>query len=577
MGESTRPLPSLIPLTNGGWEVKSLMSSADFTIRGLGLLPPNSVIPVIVVPGIMGTNLRARRQPRLGRKRDERNDLAGSGQPVWRPPNGKPQGLRDAYNWDRRSPKDRQLLFDSATLEVDEEGPIVLPSPEDGYVFTNDDVRLRGWGELHADSYSGLLYALQTRLNQTFGFNEISKTRFIKPHWTKLMRLGPKVGGMNVEPLTESHLEKHAQHYFPAYAVGYNWLEDCATSSLRLEQRIVEIIESWKNAKRTCNKVILVTHSMGGLVARACAKRIPDKIAGVIHGVMPALGAPAAYRRLACGTEAFSPSNGAMDDLSGFAIAKILGDTPEKTTPVLATAAGALELLPNHLYPQPWLHIRVMMSAGIQPSTHGGRGDTVRQRQSPVDYLHMPSAKVSNPYDLYRDMKSWYRMIDPLLADPAGLYRRQAGGVENIIKLALGAAEKFHRSLGEYYHPNTYAFYGIDPAKLAYGQLCWSAPQRMGTSLALTPANVAAAKAVRSVPGGTRRVIVEGKSELQFAPEPQDSAGDGTVPHQSGGGPAGKIKQVFATRGYDHQGAYNDEQMLMLTLRLIVRIVQELP
>jgi pimeloyl-ACP methyl ester carboxylesterase len=459
---------------------------------------------------------------------------------------------------------------------VDDDGPIVLPVPEDGYVLSDGDVRLRGWGEVHADSYSGLLYALQTRLNQTFGFNDINKTRFVKQHWKKLMTLDPQTRGMNIEPLTESHLERHAQHYFPAYAVGYNWLEDCASSSLRLEQRILEIIESWKNAKRTCSKVILITHSMGGLVARACAKRIPDKIAGVIHGVMPALGAPAVYRRLACGTEAFSPRNGAMEDLNGVAIAKILGDTTEKTTPVLATAAGALELLPNHLYPQPWLHIRVMMSSGLHPATHGGRGDTVQHREVPVDYLHMPTAKVSNPYDLYRDMKSWYRMINPLLADPAGMYRRQAGGVENAIKTALAAAEKFHRSLGDYYHPNTYAFYGIDPDKLAYGQLRWSAPQRTGAALALTSANLAAARNIGNAPGGARRVIVEEKSHLQFEPEPQESAGDGTVPHQSGAGPADKIKQIFATRGYDHQGAYNDEHMLMLTLRLIVRIVQEL-
>lgn len=575
MSESTRPLPSLIPLAHGGWEVSSLMSSADFMIRGLGLLPPNSVIPVIVVPGIMGTNLRARCRPRLGRKQDERNSLAKPGQGVWRAPNCKQQGLREAYRWDRRAPKDRQKLLDPATLEVDDDGPIVLSASEGGYVLSEADVRLRGWGEVHADSYGGLLYALQTRLNQTFGFNDVSKTRFVQPHWKKLMLLDPKERGMNLEPLTESQLEKHAQHYFPAYAVGYNWLDDCTASSLRLEQRILDIIESWKNAKRRCSKVILVTHSMGGLVARACAKRIPDKIAGVIHGVMPALGAPAAYRRLACGTEASSPSNGAMDDLSGLAISKILGDTPEMTTPVLATAPGALGLLPNQLYPQPWLHIRVMMSVGLQPAVHGGRGDTIRQRETPVDYLHMPNAKVSNPYDLYRDMTSWYRMINPLLADPAGKYRRQSGGVESAIKSALAAAESFHRSLGEYYHPNTYAFYGIDPGKLSYGQLRWSAPRRTGSTTALTPANVAAAKPIQNANGNARHVVVEGKSELHFVPDPQDSAGDGTVPHQSGVGPAGKVKQVFATRGYDHQDAYNDEQMLMLTLRLIVRIAQE--
>ncbi|NNG25448.1 PGAP1-like alpha/beta domain-containing protein [Telluria aromaticivorans] len=75
-----------------------------------------------------------------------------------------------------------------------------------------------------------------------------------------------------------------------------SWLQDCKTSAEMLEKRIHQIIDSWTNAKRQCSKLILVTHSMGGLVARACAKRIPTKLAGVIHGVMPALGAPVAYR-----------------------------------------------------------------------------------------------------------------------------------------------------------------------------------------------------------------------------------------------------------------------------------------
>ena len=73
-----------------------------------------------------------------------------------------------------------------------------------------------------------------------------------------------------------------------------------------------------------------------------------------------------------------------------------------------------------------------------------------------------------------------------------------------------------------------------------------------------------------------RRVLVEGKTELRFALDHQDARGDGTVPHQSGAGPAGKIKQMFATEGYDHQGSFNNKHMLLLTLRLVTKIVQEI-
>lgn len=579
MGESTRPLPPLIPLPNGGWEVNSFMSSAEYTLRGLGLVPPNKIIPVILVPGIMGTNLRAKQKPRLGRVEDERNKKVKSGQPVWRPPNGDREGLSASRIWERYSPRDRQLLFDPATLEVDPDGPVVIPpDPDDAYVLTEREARERGWGEVHADSYGALLYALQTRLNQTFGFDEQKKKRFVKKHWKDVMACDPQRWGLRqFAPLTEDHMVKHAQYYFPVYAAGYCWLDDCKSSAELLEKRILAIIDAWTKTKRQCSKVILVTHSMGGLVARACAKRIPDKIAGVIHGVMPALGAPVAYRRIACGTEPFTPNHSPLGKFASSRAAMILGTSTEKTTPVLATSAGALELLPNHLYPHPWLHVRVMRFAGgAQGTAHAQNNNNAGYQTKPYDALSFPNANLQNPYDLYRDMKFWFRLINPDLADPAGKYSKMENGAAPAIREAIGAAESFHRTLGDYYHPNTYAFYGDDKEQMSFGQVRWVALQEAGSGAALTPANLANAKYIGQSSTGQRRVLVEGKTELRFAPELQDARGDGTVPHQSAAGAAGKVKQVFPTEGYDHQGSYNNEHMLMLTLRLITKIVQEI-
>lgn len=578
MREPTRPLPSLVPLPHGGWEVNSYLSSVEYTLRGLGLVPPNKIVPVIVVPGITGTNLRAKKKPRLGRVDDERNRMVDSGQPVWRPPNGDSEGLKAARIWDKYSARERQLLFDPATLEVDPDGPIILPDPEDGYVVTEREARERGWGEVYADSYGGLLYALQTRLNQTFGFDEQGKKRFVKQHWKEVMACDPQRWGLHQFPLlTEKHLVRHAEYYFPVYAFGYCWLHDCKTSAELLEKRILHIIDDWKKAKRQCSNVILVTHSMGGLVARACAKRIPDKIAGVIHGVMPALGAPVAYRRIACGTESVSPNGSPLKKFADSRVAMILGNSTDKTTPVLATSPGALELLPNHLYPHPWLHVRVIrFSGGAQGATHAGNEGAYGYQTKPYDALSFPNANLQNPYDLYRDMKFWFRLINPSLADPAGKYFNRRDGVVSAINKAVNTAETFHRALGDYYHPNTYAFYGHDKAQLSFGQLRWVALQQAGSATALTPANLTAAQYIGQSETGQRRVLVEGKTELRFAPDQQDARGDGTVPHQSGAGPAGKVKQVFATEGYDHQGSYNNEHMLMLTLRLITKIVQEI-
>lgn len=578
MGESTRPLPSLIPLSNGGWEVNSYLSSPDYTLRGLGLVPPNNIIPVIVVPGIMGTNLRAKQKPRLGRAEDERNKMVESGQPVWRPPNGDSEGLNASRIWDRYTARERQLLLDPATLEVDPDGPVVIPDSEDGYVVTEREVRERGWGEVHADSYGRLLHGLQTRLNQTFGFDEHGKKRFVKQHWKKVMACDPQRWGLRqFAPLTEDHLVKHARYHFPVYAVGYCWLHDCKASAELLEKRILEIIDAWKKAKRNCSKVILVTHSMGGLVGRACARRIPDKIAGVIHGVMPALGAPVAYRRIACGTEPYATNSTPLGKFAGSRAAMILGKSTDKTTPVLATSPGALELLPNHLFPHPWLHVRVLRLSGAAPGAgQAGKNGAYGYQTKPYDALSFPNANLQNPYDLYRDMKFWFRLINPDLADPAGKFSKMEKGVGPAIRAAISSAETFHRTLGDYYHPLTYAFYGDDSEQLSFGQVRWVALHQQGSATALTPANLTSARYVGETDTGQRRVLIEEKIELRFAPEMQDARGDGTVPHQSGAGPLGKAKQVFATEGYDHQGSYNNEHMLMLTLRLINKIVQEI-
>jgi pimeloyl-ACP methyl ester carboxylesterase len=577
MSEKTRPLPPPVPLPNGGWELNSFMSSTDYTIRGMGLIPPNHVIPVIVVPGIMGTNLRAKRKPRSMRIINEKNTKVTPGELVWRPPNGKQEGISAVFEWRRISPADRQRLFDGPTLEVDDLGPVAALDAVHGYELSEAGARERGWGEVHAESYGELLHALQTRLNQTLGYDEAKKEHFVLPHWKDVMACEPQKWGVReFEPLTEKHLKKNAKRYFPVYAVGYNWLEDCGKSSELLENRILEIIESWTKSKRHCEQVILVTHSMGGLVARACAKRIPHKIAGIIHGVMPAFGAPAAYRRMACGTESSSPDNGPLANAEASALASILGETTEKTTAVLATSPGALELLPNHRYPGPWLHVRVIAADG--KAQHSGQDVKTQVRNSSPargDYLHLPSARAPNSYDLYRDFTSWYRLINPALADPAKKYQEIQGGVERAIKEAIGTAEKFHRSLDDYYHPNTYAFYGNDEHMRSYGKVRWVARQQPGSALAVTAANIGAARFLGHSPAGQRRVRVDGTTELLFGLEEQDAGGDGTVPQQSGTGPSGKVKQVFATQGYDHQKSYKSQDMLMLTLRLIVKIVQE--
>jgi pimeloyl-ACP methyl ester carboxylesterase len=548
------PNPTIRP--DGHWEGTIVFTPSEMNTRALFTLPMGPVVPVILVPGIMGTNLRAKRHPK---NQKERNKVLAPGEPAWRAPNGSVQEkLKEVDIWKRRDAKTRQKILDGDTLEVDASGEISLPGDVGDFSFTQDDARRQGWGEVHADSYGALLVQLEYYLNTTF------EKETIQPYWQEVMKCDPALWGVReIAPLTEDDLTKHAGYYFPVYAVGYNWLRSCWESSMRLKQRILEILQFWTDRRRKCNKVILVTHSMGGLVARACAKQIPDKIAGVIHSVMPALGAPAAYRRIACGTEATSPSRtGIIEEQEMAGFATIAGKTPKETTAVLATSPGALELLPNQQYPRPWVHVGVVTTA----KNNQGSEQTV---------LSLPRAD-ETPYAMYADFSSWHRMINPALADPAGKYDGKEGGVEKAIRGALDTAQRFHMLyLRDYYHPNTYAFYGADSAYLSFGAVRWTARLPAGTGTVVTPAGAAQATFRSYTDTGGRRVEVEGKTELCFEPAPQDCAGDGTVPKQSGAGPAGKVKQMFETRGYSHQGSYNDESMQKLTLYLIAKIVAQ--
>ncbi|WP_455908694.1 PGAP1-like alpha/beta domain-containing protein, partial [Serratia proteamaculans] len=87
-------------------------------------------------------------------------------------------------------------------------------------------------------------------------------------------------------------------------------------------------------------KVIIVTHSMGGLVARYASQvsGAKDKILGIVHGVIPDLGSPAAYRRMKVGAK--------QEGMAG----AVLGNTAEELMPVLARAPAPLQLLPSAKY-----------------------------------------------------------------------------------------------------------------------------------------------------------------------------------------------------------------------------------
>ncbi len=131
---------------------------------------------------------------------------------------------------------------------------------------------------------------------------------------------------------------------FPVYAFGYNWTDSAENAGQKLAARINDIIAEAKDVVGLCEKVILISHSMGGLVSRAASELAgaAGSILGIVHGVQPVTGAPAAYWRIKAGFEGHG--------LKGKIASRVLGKSGWAVTPVLGNIPGGLQLLPNKLH-----------------------------------------------------------------------------------------------------------------------------------------------------------------------------------------------------------------------------------
>lgn len=195
-----------------------------------------TVVPVIVLPGVMGTRLKF--------------------------PTTKRQGLfgtTDMLDWD---PNSSMTMLQWAMLSGDEKLAALNFRTRADIIRDTSDTK--GWSSLHDETYQILLSTLERDL--AFGASPCADSLGFNP--------------------THS----------PVFGFGYDWRRSCASHASRLNAFIDAVLE-----RTRAEKVILVTHSMGGLVARAAMPVIAAKVLGVVHTVQPAVGAVTAYRRFITG------------------------------------------------------------------------------------------------------------------------------------------------------------------------------------------------------------------------------------------------------------------------------------
>jgi pimeloyl-ACP methyl ester carboxylesterase len=520
---------------------RSIMKPADGTY-GVCYMVPDRVIPIIFVPGIMGSNL-------IQKGVKDKDEAI-----KWRM-----DGAKSAGRWalsDRNAAFRKRYLSPDA-MEVDTGGHV----PEH-LALPAEELRRRAWGEIGAMSYEPFLIWLENALNDFDNVKTGPRIDLMK------LALGAEQGEA---PLTYDEVALSCRYRFPVHACGYNWLDDNAVSAKRLSDRIDKIRERYANEKQKCDKVIIVTHSMGGLVARHCSevRNRRGDILGIVHGVMPAIGAAAVYRRFKAGTE--DPT--AWYNAAGAVASSVLGNDAAEMTAVLSSAPGALQLLPTADYGNGWLKIR----DGSKEYTLPENGD---------------------PYgDIYTVRGKWWSMCEDRLMNPLNDERnptkrqnqmnRDWDAYVELIKIV----RKFHRAIAERYHPTTHAFFGSHTDNRAYGTVAWT--NRWPTGVNNYPSGGQEADVLNgkilATSGNeinktrTATVPVTGswrKQEAQIykISEP-DEAGDGTVPHRSGVAPE-RSCQSFLRVNVGHEPAYKFEEgadnlrACHFTLRAIVKIAQ---
>lgn len=600
--ETNRKVLPTQPTPTGMGQVTAEITNTADTCR-VEAVCRSHIIPVIFVPGIMGSNL-------IGTVEKDGKQVDAF---AW-----APDGiLGTAWHYVAADPEARQKALDPKTTRVNH---TVKKAPE---VFeasmSKEDARKlaekRGWGTVYNKSYWPVLSALHTLLNaapqdmiepiEGHGVKHTGSKKEDKKAaetargiWTELYEDGIK-GYESIDSLhkVKGKAEilkpddvKHAACYeYRIYAAGYNWLRSNYDSARgpdewSLKNVVERVLAECQKEDKTCKKVILISHSMGGLVSRAYSKGNEDNILGIIHGVMPATGAPPMYKRMRAGFGGVEvkETKGFLDKLNMALFATVVGNNALETTAVLASCMGALELAPTMDYGKQKSNIKQWL----------------RIKNADGSIVYLPKA---DPYSEIYATNKWYSLV-PFVGSENTVdghnsrinpSKMNLGGndIQYFIKNIL-MAKQFHTDHMpySYYHPNTYVSY---LAKLkAFETVTWEVvggrqsanPKDTGRRIRdltqiepITDADINAHSLENdNTKGGldlrhnkqVKHVEVQGQGE---------GRGDGTVPEDSGMAPSSFVTAIFeqGDNKHDHQESWSVPAARRMALYSVVMLAKE--
>lgn len=488
------------------------------------VLYPERVIPIVFIPGVMGSNLKSNS---MDSDKIWNLDSLGSITNAW-------FGVKADV---------RKQKLDPLKTEVDDRGKI----DEKEETFLLKTRRERGWGSVAYTSYAPFLCWLQDELNDFEASAQGERGKLLTS------KQSMDAGDISLQ---QEEIDLTYRYIYPVFAVGYNWLKSNADSATDLGTTIDEdIIQFYQGKGRKCEKVILITHSMGGLVARHYTQNMggETKVLGVVHGVMPALGAAATYRRMKAGTEYQEGSP------EGWATSQVLGGDAEAMTAVLSQAPGPMQLLPGRDYGMRWLKIMDGEDVHFYPK--------------------------EDPYsEIYLQRDKWWGLCEEQFINPGDKSTDMNKEWFNYTKIIQEDIRPFIEGLTGKYHMNTYAFYSADQSFPSYGDIIWQSKtpaieQWINRGRSRKPED---GRALDKTENSTSRSVstpLNGKGWAQGIYQtwkllPPQEAGDGTVPERSGK-IAGHYLQARYRVSVQHEPAYQNARAQQFTLRALVKIIQD--
>lgn len=557
--------------------------TSDNTLHTLLIEKKRLIVPVIFIPGVMGSNLKEK-TGKINSKKvwclDDPLSVLGWALPYY----GNAKARKLELDPNKTMVDDRGKIteaFDAEVARIKKEYSLKISSlgndkshrsevrrleqerqqKIEEAIKNNPENRLfgsrraRGWGTVGYISYGEFLEKLQNSLFAPKGqMPKVLQDLIKKEPMFKLDE-----GSKTSLKLKDEQIEHCNQFYFPVHAMGYNWLESNEDSAEALQQLVnVTLPNYYKNLGQTCNKVILITHSMGGLVARYYTQAIGGsaKVYGVIHGVQPTKGAVAAYTRMKRGTEVNSTFlKKPIDAITE----NILGKDAAEMTAVCAQAPGPLQLLPTLEYGMGWL--------------------TITAPEGKVE-----SYPKSDPYEeIYLAKDKWWCACEPHLINPLNtdhnLLQMQIDWLKykDIIN---NEVQSFNKKIANKYHPNTYAFFGIEndtrtikTTSLTYQVAHWQGKivysyKKPSTAHIGDPKRLNLKERMRS------RTLKNGNRTEKYTLLLADGNGDGTVSQRSGKIP---IEYLTARMHFpvEHEPAYRNEISQDFTLRAIVDMMKK--